>query len=316
MFAACGAFVPRRLPESEKVNLFGPDHGAIPLDTNRLMNNAKFKEYMDRIYDQLINFCDQVIKSLTGALHSMPYVIRWLCKRISTYLKENDMSPQEIRSALGNIVLLRFIAPAISSPEPHGIVMDTPISATARRNLGLISRILKDINRGTFNADAEPYMEPLYVRLRELGQSSLNDFFDQLADIDDENTKLGYPPLSVNHRGRRRVVGLTLQELYVLQDTLGGLDLGEESVFAAVLQRLPGVDARPQATDRTATQVLVIPLAADETIGGLLSEAEIMARVAAAKPSEDDAKEQSPVDVQHITHYNIAPLFSRWCQKI
>ena len=278
-----------KLPEAEKVNLFGPDHGAIPLDTNRLTNNPKFKEYMDRIYDQLISFCDQVITSLTDALHSMPFVIRWLCKKITIYLAEKGMSVQEIRSALGNIVLLRFIAPAISSPEPHGIIVDTPISATARRNLGLISRILRDINRGTFNADAEPYMEPLYVRLRELGASSLNKFFDELANIDEDRHKLGYPPLSVNHRGRRRVVGLTLQEVYVLQDTLGGLGLGEDSPFTPALQRLPGVDARPATSERTALQVLVIPLAAEETIGGLLPEADIMKRVNAARDKASGA---------------------------
>ena len=66
---------------------------------------------------------------------------------------------------MGNVFLLRFITPAIASPEPVGILVDTPISPTARRNLGLISRTLRDINRGAFNLETEQpeaYMLPLY----------------------------------------------------------------------------------------------------------------------------------------------------------
>ena len=271
-----------KLSEQEKVDMFGPTYKAAPPDTpDKLLAQPSFKAHMEAVHASLVKFCADVVASLTAALHSMPYILRWIARRVTTYLTGKGLGPQEIRSALGNIVLSRFIAPAVSKPDSFGIVIDTPISITARRNLGLISRVLRDINRGAFNAQPAWYLEPLYAKLREVGTGGLNTFLDKLGDIGD-NTGLAYPPLAVNHRGRRRVVGLTLAELYTLQDSLGSLELDGSSTFAAVLQRLPGVGDRPEDTDE-GTQVVVISLGDDDVIGGLLSESDIIARVQAAR---------------------------------
>ena len=213
---------------------------------------------------------------------------------LSFLKKTNEQTPtsQKKRSALGNIVLSRFIAPAVSKPDSFGIVIDTPISITARRNLGLISRVLRDINRGAFNSKPAWYLEPLYARLREVGTGGLNAFLDKLGDIGDD-TGLAYPPLAVNHRGRRRVVGLTLGELYTLQDSLGSLELDGSSPFAAVLQQLPGVGERPADADE-GTQVVVISLGDDDVIGGLLSESDIIARVQAAQKRAKEVQKKTP----------------------
>lgn len=89
----------------------------------------------------------------------------------------------DILSALGDMVLVRFVSPAITSPEPFGVVFDTPVSITSRRNLGLVARVLRDLTRGVFNCAPDPCMEPLFARFRDLGQTDLHAFFDKLLAI-------------------------------------------------------------------------------------------------------------------------------------
>ena len=104
-----------KLSEEEKEDMFGRTYKATPPDTpDKLLAQPAFRAHMDAVHDALIKFCKQVLDSLTAGLHSMPYSLRWIACRVRTYLAEKGMSPQEIRSALGNIVLSRFIAPAIS----------------------------------------------------------------------------------------------------------------------------------------------------------------------------------------------------------
>lgn len=70
-----------RLPESAKADMFGEDHGTIPLDTTRLLGNPMFKAHLDQVYDRLLSFCTAIIASLTRALPVMPFTVRsgrWL----------------------------------------------------------------------------------------------------------------------------------------------------------------------------------------------------------------------------------------------
>eukprot|EP00039_Didymoeca_costata_P011494 m.161865 g.161865 ORF g.161865 m.161865 type:complete len:870 (-) comp15192_c0_seq20:1020-3629(-) len=270
-----------RLPEAKKIEFFGPNYAAFNMDKQRLTSDPQFKAHMERIFDTLLNFCAIILDSLASSVHAMPYVTRWICKRISDYLKEKGASEDQIRVAIGNLVLVRFIAPAIASPEPFGIITDTPISSTARRNLGLVSKILRDLNRGSYKVEAEPYLKTLYERLDTMGTTFLSTFFDKLVDIDSGMSGLGYAPMAVNHRGRRRVVALSVDELFHLQDFLSVLDLDESSPFSGVLQRLPNSSARPQDSG---SSVVVLSLGSNDVIGGLLSEEDILRRISEKDP--------------------------------
>jgi hypothetical protein len=58
----------------------------------------------------------------------------------------------------------------------------------------LVSRVLGDITRGSFDADVEPYMAPLYECLRGFGQVDLSAFFDRVLASSSLSDALAYVP--------------------------------------------------------------------------------------------------------------------------
>jgi hypothetical protein len=65
-----------RLSESKRVKFFGPNHGAIPLNTPLLLGNKAFRNHISRVYDRLLSACTGVVRGLSMALPSLPPVIR------------------------------------------------------------------------------------------------------------------------------------------------------------------------------------------------------------------------------------------------
>lgn len=120
-------------------------------------------------------------------------------------------------AVLGDLVLRSFIVPAIIDPESHGLVLDTPVSETGRRNLLLVARVLRDLARGTVEAEAEPFMMPVYRRLRSgTHVVGVRAFFDRLVDIPPGARGLAHAPGAVNFRGRRHAVLLAEAQLWAL----------------------------------------------------------------------------------------------------
>ena len=79
----------------------------------------------------------------------MPYGVRWLCKAIRTHFSSRfpAASHEALISLIGGFILLRYINPAIISPESFGIVHRKPTPAV-RRNLTQIAKILQSIANG------------------------------------------------------------------------------------------------------------------------------------------------------------------------
>jgi len=268
-----------KLSPAERAEMFGPEYQDKVQDTSTLIANPKFMVCLGKVFDRLVRLCTHVVDSLTVALASMPFSMRLLAKRLADSLKNLGLSQPEIWTALANVVLLRYVTPAIASPEPVGIVTDTPISTTARRNLTIIARTFRDINRGVFNAEVEhtdPYLLPLHQRLHDLGQNKISAFLNEMISISTDSAGLSYPPYTVNHRGRRRVIGISMSEIQLLHDMLDSLELPDDHAFAGVHQQLPTEVDVLDVEDRS---VLVVSLGDDVTIGGLLSEKDVSQQI-------------------------------------
>lgn len=291
-----------RLSETQRENMFGREYQNVE-STADLVANPNFMKHLHAVFDRLVSLCTRVIDGMTDACSTMPYSLRWIGKRLTEELKKAGLTAQEIWTALGNVFLLRFITPAIASPEPVGILVDTPISPTARRNLGLISRTLRDINRGAFNLETEQpeaYMLPLYDKLQKVGTVKLRGFLEKMTSFKGDASALSYPPYTVNHRGRRRVIGIAPAELRLLHEMLESLDIPDSHVFAGVLQNLP---EDPKVLNPEDATVMVVGLGQDATIGGLLTESEVckqIAKYAAASGSGADATEEDPAAAEAV----------------
>ncbi|KJE90388.1 hypothetical protein CAOG_01708, partial [Capsaspora owczarzaki ATCC 30864] len=198
--------------------------GRLKLDhvptSDELVSLPLMKATLNVVYDKLIELCVLFVDSCTRTLASMPYGIKWFCKQAARVARAaptksaQPLTQLDVYSLLGDLVFLRFINPAIVTPEPFGIV-NTPISTTARRNLTLIAKVLHGVARGTHTQQQrESYMVPLRDRLQQV---QIGTFFDALVNVGDIADCLQYVPNSVTHKGRKKTALLTLKELYAIQ---------------------------------------------------------------------------------------------------
>jgi hypothetical protein len=238
----------------------------------------------------------QVLEGMNRSIQTLPFSLRWIAKKIANALAAAGRSQSDIWIALGNVFLLRYIAPSVTNPEPTGILVDTPISTIARRNLGIISRTLRDINRGNF--PREDYLAPLVQQLQRLRDVELPKFFTKMIAIEGDTDSVCYAPFTVNHRGRRRVVGITTSEIFALQEMLQSVGLPDDHTFAGVVQQLP--EGGPNLEDQS---VLVVSLGTEQTIGGLMSEKDVLKYVqkqnSSGGPGADSGAAAAPTDEDH-----------------
>jgi len=87
--------------------------------------------------------------------------------------------------SLEDSFFLRFLCPAIVSPEGFGILIDTPLEPDARRALILVSKLLQNLSNGKDIGVKEQWMRPLQVFITK-HLDEMKAFFDKLADIDPE----------------------------------------------------------------------------------------------------------------------------------
>eukprot|EP00053_Salpingoeca_punica_P015503 m.143164 g.143164 ORF g.143164 m.143164 type:complete len:929 (+) comp16734_c0_seq2:49-2835(+) len=264
-----------RLTEAQRTELFGSDHSKLVMTCDLLLSNAEFKRLLDQVYDKLLGFCRLILTSLTANVPCLLFSIRKLCALIQKALQAKGCSPTQIRSALGDLLFVKFVMPAIATPEPYGIIIDTPITPTARRNLNLIARIMRDVCRAQFKA-TEPYMAPLHTWLKGFATNDIDLFFSRLTAVDVHNCKIDFPPNSVNNRGRRPVILLSSEELFLLQRCVGtclGMD-DERSPIRDAFKKLPKTFGNET---EDSSKVLIVPHTGTPEQGSLLSEADVVA---------------------------------------
>jgi len=107
-------------------------------DYATLTDHPVMKQMLANIYPKIANFCKFFLKSLTDKLPCLPFGVRWLCRQIVRCAIAKGASTAEACAQMGDLLLWRFVTPAIIYPEPHGIITDTPVSIQARRNLTLV----------------------------------------------------------------------------------------------------------------------------------------------------------------------------------
>lgn len=87
--------------------------------------------------------------------------------------------------AVSGFIFLRFICPAIVSPDSYGIV-NHPLNATQRRTLILISKVLQNLANGVKFGSKESYMTPANVFLEE-NESLVRGYCESLQSMEQEN---------------------------------------------------------------------------------------------------------------------------------
>ncbi|XP_060809014.1 neurofibromin [Amyelois transitella] len=140
------------------------------LDANQdiELNRAQLTDLTKEVFDRIVNSADKFPPQLRSMCHCLYQV---LSKRFAQF-------PQTSVGAVGTVLFLRFINPAIVSPQEMGIV-SRPVPPAVKRGLMLMSKILQNIaNHVEFSK--EQHMLPFNDLLRvhfEQGRK----FFIQIA---------------------------------------------------------------------------------------------------------------------------------------
>lgn len=106
------------------------------------------KDYQD-FKDNVSNFdkcLNEIITSLSESVKFIPWEIREVCKTIQTTVESRY--PEAKESAISAFYFLRFICPALVSPEEEGL-LENPPSKEIRKSLLMLAKIIQSIANGT-----------------------------------------------------------------------------------------------------------------------------------------------------------------------
>lgn len=100
-----------------------------------------------------------------------------------------DRFPESKHSVVGGFFFLRFMCPAIISPEGFGVLADGQVLLDeARRALVLVSKLLQNLANGKLFGSKEAYMVPMQEFILS-HQEEIKQFFDELADVNMDEVK-------------------------------------------------------------------------------------------------------------------------------
>mmetsp|Transcript_15791 Transcript_15791/g.24688 ORF Transcript_15791/g.24688 Transcript_15791/m.24688 type:complete len:376 (+) Transcript_15791:2-1129(+) len=121
------------------------------IDPNRLEN----KEQHQKNLTKLLRFVSSIFDSFFGNIDDIPQQIVETCQIIHQQTKEKF--PDSKYRALASYLFLRFICPAISSPDSYDIVKRGTVTRETRRKLVLVTKIIQSVVNNAPNSN-ESYM--------------------------------------------------------------------------------------------------------------------------------------------------------------
>jgi len=184
-------------------------------------NTPEIKKIVDARVLQLDALANKFINTLIASTSKVPYGIRWICKQIRYLVKAKfpKAEREQIVSLIGGFYLLRFVNPAVVTPQAFMIV-DSKLSATSRRNLTLLAKILQNLANNTqLGGLKEAYMTPLNSFLTNI-RPRFNEFLEEITKVDDLDDQLHMDKYLRLGKIADVSIHITLNEMYSLHSLL------------------------------------------------------------------------------------------------
>ena len=157
---------------------------AVEVDPNRCSDESVAKN--TKILHQLT---EELIDKILSSHEEIPRSLGILFAMIQDIVQQKY--PHVLSTMSGGFFFLRFLSPVALSPYANGL-LDTEISASCRRTMILITKILQSISNGTAFSKEE-YMIP-FNNLISSKQSALSNFLFNLRNYcdmaDDPNSNV------------------------------------------------------------------------------------------------------------------------------
>ncbi|EPX74336.1 GTPase activating protein Gap1 [Schizosaccharomyces octosporus yFS286] len=165
------------------------DNATLPIDdvtgltTEEIASIPIIKETIAERSTELKQITQRFLESILRSLDAVPYGIRWICKLIRSLINRffPKVPDSTICSLIGGFFFLRFINPAIISPQTS-MLLETNPSDNVRKTLAAIAKIIQSVANGTSSSKSQsPMFEP-FLRSYE---TKVLDFLHKLGDVDD-----------------------------------------------------------------------------------------------------------------------------------
>lgn len=150
-------------------------------------NSINLMNLAQKFLEALLNSEESIPASFTHISHHLQQKILGIIGSKSSPLggvkrRDTPTTDAEIRSqrlAVSGFFFLRFVCPAITSPEAHGLVHKTP-SPGARRALVLVAKLLQNLASGVLFGQKEPHMCRVNRFIRG-NKRKISDFYGRLC---------------------------------------------------------------------------------------------------------------------------------------
>eukprot|EP01114_Cavostelium_apophysatum_P017693 TRINITY_DN5318_c0_g1_i2.p1 TRINITY_DN5318_c0_g1~~TRINITY_DN5318_c0_g1_i2.p1 ORF type:complete len:955 (-),score=273.67 TRINITY_DN5318_c0_g1_i2:490-3312(-) len=235
-----GPFVHRIVLTEHKVSLeIDPSKCETPdeITTNKARLLEKTKNLIDTITSQ-------------QNIDRMPYEMRIIASFFAEYARV--YTSKEIWPIVGGFLLLRYINPALMTPEAYGLLPEGKIPANIpRRNLILVSKILQNLSNGVEFGKKEQFMMSVNDFIKE-NKSKMEKYFENTINFSSkinavpDLTPIDVEDLHLLHRvvtqNQDRIVGMfkskdEAQKFSKLLDSLGSYQSKISFAFLPVNDR-------------------------------------------------------------------------------
>ncbi|KAJ2498016.1 RasGAP protein [Coemansia sp. RSA 1972] len=210
------------------------------VSTEDATNNPLVRAAIEPRVAELTRIASRFLDTILENRSSTPYGIRWICKQIRSLTKRRypDAPDSAVCSLIGGFFFLRYINPAIVTPQAHMLIEGAP-TQHPRRVLTLVAKLLQNLNNKPTYAK-EKFMEEL-APFVDANRARINVFLNELCEVSDfyENMEMDqYMALTK----RDISLSISLNELYnthaLLRQHLHVLAPGADSHLRTLLDDL------------------------------------------------------------------------------
>ena len=212
---------------------------------------------------------DRMVQALAASTERVPYGIRFICRQIKQLVLQKfpDMRHEQVCGVVGGFFMLRYVNPAIATPNASMLV-DGKLSPAQRRNMTILAKVLQNLaNNVAFGGVKEEYMTCLNFVL-EKNWPVLNAFLDNLTKVDDLEQRLVSQYVALT-KFSDPTITITLNELYLIHELLwtyrdkvfAGLDGDEVHALLCSFPKVPEQVPRAENANVELKLVVVSPQA-------------------------------------------------------
>jgi len=121
---------------------------------------------------------EQFVKNITSdrLIEMMPREVCAIAGFTAEYAR--TYASDRLSPLVGGFLMLRLVNPTLVTPDAYGIVPRGSISATARRNLTLLSKVIQNLSNNIPFGSKEEYMTPMNSFI-EKNADKMKQFFSQ-----------------------------------------------------------------------------------------------------------------------------------------